>query len=294
METFFGAFLQGVLLGGIYALIALGVLVVYKSCKIFNMAHGEIMVLVSYLAWWLAVSKGLPLAVAIVIAVLSGALIGWVLNRFLISPLIGKPMLVTFLLTLVIGIGIQGMTIIAWEGLPQTFPSFVPRGNLNVGGIALSYLSLAAFAVAVAMFVIFVLFFRFTRTGFGMKSVSEDPDLSRALGIDVEQIYAISWLIGGIAAAIGGILVASVYAVDTSLGLVGMVRAIPVLLLGGLESLPGCIIGALIIGVVELMASTYIDPHVSGFRELLPFILIIAMLMLRPHGLFGQKRIERI
>lgn len=294
MEDFFGACLQGILLGGTYALIALGVLVVYKSCKIFNMAHGEIMVLVSYFAWWLAVSKGLPVAAAILVAVLLGGLTGWVLNRFLISPLIGKPMLVTFLLTLLIGIGIQGGTLMAWEGLPQVLPSFVPQGNLSIGGIALSYISLAAFAIAIAMFVVFVLFFRFTRIGFGMKSVSENPDLSRALGIDVERIYSISWLIGGIAAGIGGILVASVYAVDTSLGWFGMVRALPVLLLGGLESLPGCIVGALIVGVVEVIASTYVDPHVSGFRELLPFILIVAVLMLRPQGLFGLKRIERI
>ncbi|RLC93671.1 MAG: hypothetical protein DRI40_08500, partial [Chloroflexi bacterium] len=128
METFFGATLQGLLLGGIYALVALGVLVVYKSCKVFNMAHGEMMVLVAYAAWWLAVSQGLPLAAAVVIALLSGASLGWVLNHFFISPLIGKPMLVTFLLTLLLGIGIQGMTIIAWEGLPQTFPDVVPQG----------------------------------------------------------------------------------------------------------------------------------------------------------------------
>jgi branched-chain amino acid transport system permease protein len=294
METFASALMQGILLGGVYALVALGVLVVYKSCKIFNMAHGEMMVLASYIAWWLAVSKGLPLPLAIILSILSGALTGWVINRLIIRPVIGKPMLVTFLLTLLVGIGVQGITIIAWQGLPQVLPDFFPRGNISIGGISLSWVSIASFLIAILMFTVFVLFFRYTRMGFGMKSVSEDPDLSRALGIDVGRIYSISWLIGGMAAAIGGILVASVYAVDTSLGTYGLVRALPVLLLGGLESLPGCVIGALIIGVVELMASTYVDPHISGFREVLPFVLMIAILMLRPQGLFGLKRIERI
>lgn len=294
METFFGALVQGLLLGGIYALIALGVLVVYKSCKVFNMAHGQTMVLISYIAWWLAISVGLPLSVAIIIAILSGALLGWGLNRFLISPLIGKPMLVTFLLTLLIGIAIEGISMIAWGGLPHTFPTIVPRGNWQIGGVALSNVGLTSSFIAIAMFIGFVLFFKRTKMGFGMRCVSEDPNLSRALGMPVERVYAMSWLIGGIAAAIGGILVASVYAVDISLGSFSMVRAIPVLLLGGLESLPGCVVGALVIGVVELLTSTYIDPHISGFRELLPYILMILILMLRPQGLFGLKQIERI
>ena len=294
MDTFFGAVVHGILLGGIYCLVALGVLVIYKSSRVFNMAHGEIMVFLAFLTWWFVVSAGIPIWLALPLVVVSSALLGLIFNRFLIRPVIGRPMLVTFMITLLLGIALKGIAIIIWGGLPQAFPDFMPEGNLNVGGVSFSYTTLISFVIAIFMFGVFVLYFRYTRMGFAMRCVSEDNHISRSLGIDVKRIFALSWVIGCIAAAVGGVLLGSVYAVDTSIGEFGIIRALPVLLLGGLESIPGTLIGAIMIGVTEVLASTYIDPHVPGFRELLPFVMMVLILMVRPQGLFGQKSIERI
>jgi len=128
-----------------------------------------------------------------------------------------------------------------------------------------------------------------------MRCVAEDHQTSQSLGIDVKRVFALSWAIGGMMAAMGGVLLGSLTLVDTdTLGIWALIRALPVLLLGGLESIPGALVGGLTIGLAEIMASTYIDPHIDGFRQLLPFILIVIILIIRPHGLFGLKRIERV
>jgi len=127
-----------------------------------------------------------------------------------------------------------------------------------------------------------------------MRCVAEDHHTSQSLGIDVKKIFAISWAIGGMMAAISGLLMSSWGLVDSDMGISLLIKALPVLLLGGLESLPGALIGGLIIGVAEILSATYINPHVTAFSELLPFILIVIVLMIRPHGIFGLRRIERI
>jgi len=127
-----------------------------------------------------------------------------------------------------------------------------------------------------------------------MRCVSEDHLISQSLGINVKRIFAISWVVGCLSAAIGGMLLGSLFAVDSSIGAFGIVRALPVLLLGGMESLTGAFVGALLVGLTESLAGTYIDPHVSGFRQLLPYILMVVILIFRPHGLFGLKAIRRI
>lgn len=294
MDSFLNAFAEGMQLGGVYALIALGVVVVFKASKVFNLAHGGILMFLSYLTWWLLVPKGLPLWLALPILVLAGILVGLTLDRFIFRPLIGQTMLVTFIITLVLGFTvIPGLAMLFWGGRPQVMHVF-PSGSMTIEPVTFPYVRLFSFIIAVAMFLVFVFYFRYTKTGLLMRCVSEDNLISQSLGINVKWICALSWVVGCLSAAIGAILLGSMFAVNTDLGGLAIMHALPVLLLGGLESLPGAFIGALFVGLTETFAGTYVDPHISGFRELMPYILMVLILMFRPHGLFGLKRIERI
>jgi branched-chain amino acid transport system permease protein len=296
MDTALSAIVEGLLRGGVYALIALGVVVVYKASKVFNLAVGGLMVLFTFLLWWLAEEKGLPVGAAVVLTFIAAVAVGLFINRFLMQPVIGASGLVTFIMTIVLGLSvIIGISMLAFGGSAQVMPEiFRPSGNINAGGVTFPRLYLISFAVATAMFLAFVFYFRYTKNGLLMRCVSEDNVISQSLGINVKRIYSIAWIVGCLAAAIGGILMGSMSAVSTDMGGFALMRALPVLLLGGMESLPGAYLGAMVVGVSESLGSTYIDPHVTGFSELLPFILMLVILMVRPHGLFGLKIIRRI
>lgn len=294
MDTFLRAFTEGILLGGVYALIALGVVMVFKASKVFNLAHGGILVFLAYFTWWLLVPKGLPLWLALLMLILVAIFFGLTLDRAIFRPMIGQTMLVTFIITLVLGFTIiPGLATLFWGGRPQVMHVF-PSGSMSVGPVTFSYTFLFSFIIATAMFLIFVFYFRYTKTGLLMRCVSEDNLISQSLGINVKWIFALSWVVGCLSAAIGAVLLGSMFAVNSDLGWLAIVHALPVVLLGGLESIPGAFIGAIFVGLAEVFAGTYVDPHITGFRELLPYILMVLILMVRPHGLFGLKRIERI
>ena len=196
MDTFLRALTEGVLLGGVYALIALGVVMVFKASKVFNLAHGGVLMFLAYLTWWLVDPKGLPLGVSLLILIVVAALFGLMLDRVIFRPLIGQTMLVTFIITLVLGFTvIPGVAMLFWGGRPQVMHVF-PSGSMTVGPVTFSYTFLFSFIVATAMFLIFVILFRYTKTGLLMRCVSEDNLISQSLGINVKWIYAISWVVG--------------------------------------------------------------------------------------------------
>ena len=290
-----GAIVEGILLGGVYALLALGVVVVYKSTRVFNLAFGAVIMLLSYLAWWLIASAGLPVWLSLVLVVVVGIIIGLAINRIFMIPLIGDPGLGAFIVTMVLGLSvIYGLAILLFKGSPQVMPKILPSGNATLGPISFSYAWLVAFIVAVTLFVLFIAFFRFTKMGLGMRVVSENPIVAQSLGINVKRVFGMSWAIGAVTAAVSGILLGSMFAVTTDLSGFALSRAFPVLLLGGMDSLPGALLAAFIIGITETVAGVYIDPHVVGFREILPYVIMVIILMVRPNGLFGSREIRRI
>ena len=289
------AVVQGILLGGVYSLLALGVVVIYKSSKVFNLSFGGLILFLTYLLWWLLSSMGFPLWLSLVLLGACSVVIGLIINRFIMTPLIGESGLSTFIITMVMGFSVlYGLVILVFGGTPEVMPRIFPAGNITFGTISFSYTWLFAFIIATAMFLVFAAYFRFTKTGLQMRAVSENHLISQSIGINVKKIFAVSWVVGTLCAAISGLLLGSMFAVDGSLGGFALARGFPVLLLGGLESLPGAFIAAFIIGITETLAGNYIDPYVTGFREVLPYVLIVVILMLRPNGLFGLREIRRM
>jgi branched-chain amino acid transport system permease protein len=294
MDIFLQLIMSGILTGGIYALIALGFVVIYKATGVFNFAQGEIVMVSAYVCWALLVQFGLPLGISFALTFAFAAGLGLVVERFALRPMIGQPLLAAMMITLALIAVLDGLVTVIWGSRQEVLPDFFPRQPLHLGSVMISQQLLMGFGIAVALFVAFVLFFQRTKIGLGMRATAEDHQVSMSLGIKVSTSFAMSWVIACIVAAVGGILLGSVNGVNMNLAFLGL-KAFPVVILGGLDSIPGAIVAGLIVGVLEKLATGYIDPLVGGgFAEIFPFIILLFVLMVRPYGLFGTKKIERI
>ena len=285
----------GILQGAIYAMIGLGMVIIYKSSKILNLTHGSIIMLVGYITLTLTVSQGLPIWVGIPVAILLGGIVAVLIYRLTIAPLIGQPVLSTIQMTFGLVFLLNGVAVLIWGGRFGSLPAFLPQGVWHFGGIDVSQQHFWTALIAAAMFGGLGLFLRLTKLGLGMRATAESSSITESVGVNVRSLFMISWVIGGFAAGVAALLLGQIYNVGLTLGPFGLTKGLPIMLLGGLESLPGVLIAGLIIGVAELFTGAYIDPLVGGgAREIVPFILMLVILLFRPYGLFGLKEIERV
>jgi branched-chain amino acid transport system permease protein len=197
--------------------------------------------------------------------------------------------------TIALGEVFAGIVTLMWPGPGRTLPRIVPSSTLNLGGAVMSSESLLNFLICGLAFLAFFIFFQKTKLGLAMRGTAEDHALAQSEGIRVSWIFVVSWVVAIFLAATGGILMSSLYGVNLApLHGLGM-KSLAVVILGGLESVPGAILGGLIIGIAEAMAGGYLDPYVGGgFNELTPFLMILLVLIIKPYGLFGYERIERL
>lgn len=301
--------ITGILNGGILALIALGIVLIYKSSEVFNFAQGHLVMLGAYLTWWFAGGNedgkevfNLPLWAAVIAAIIVAVLIGLLIERLALRPMTGQPLLSIILMTLGLSQLLEGLTTILFGVQPKgNFPApFSPGDVLALGfpgafndEIRLKNALLAAFIMAIVAAVLFVVFFQYTKTGLAMRATSENHDVARSVGINVSRIFGTSWAIAGVIATVGGVLLATLSGVSINLATVVLV-AFPAILLGGLESLPGALVGGISIGVFSALFQAAKHIEVRNASEIAPYILLLIVLLIRPEGLFGQKRIERV
>ena len=287
--------LTGLLLGGVYGLIALSLVLIYKSTRILNLAQGELGMMSAFIAWTFMVALGFPFWLSILLAMLCAAIVGILVERLLLRPLIGESLLAAVIMTLAFGYFLKGIIAMAWPGVTKSFPQFIPISSLQVGDFLISLHYLWCFGIAVLLFVALAFFFWSTRQGLSMRAVAEDHQVARSLGIRVTNTFAISWAIALALGAVAGVLLGSLGTISIVIGEIGLMKALPVMLLGGLESFIGALIGGIIIGIAETFGGVYVDPFVGGgFKDIVPFILMLLVLILKPHGLFGLKKIERM
>lgn len=302
-------FATGLLNGGIIAIIALGIVLIYRSSEVFNFAHGQMVMLGAFLTWWFAGGTesgneifNLPLWAAVILAIGAMAVVGLLIERLALRPMTGQPLLAIVLMTLGLAELLQGATAITFGVEPKSnFPvPFSPSDVISVpfsgafnDTIIIKQALLAAFVVAILAAIIFMLYFRYTRTGLAMRATSEDHELARSVGIVVPRVFGLSWAIAGIIATIGGVLLATLTGVSLSLSIVALV-AFPAILLGGLQSFPGAIVGGLLVGLSQAMVQASSVPVVRSSSEIAPYVLLLIVLLIKPEGLFGEKRIERV
>ncbi|MFQ5400254.1 MAG: branched-chain amino acid ABC transporter permease [Anaerolineae bacterium] len=306
---------NGILNGGTLALIALGIVLIFKSSEVFNFAHGHMVMLGAFLTWWFAGGEGdgsapfdLPLWGAIIAAIIVAILLGFLIERLTLRPMTGQPLLSIILMTLGLSQVLQGMASVAFGVTPKgNFPApfspsdvtSIPVPPINgtsivfLDRIQLSHARLATFVVAIVAAALFILFFQYTKTGLAMRATSENHELARSVGIKVPRVFGLSWAIAGIVATLGGVLLATLSGVSVNLFTVALV-AFPAILLGGLESFPGAIVGGLLVGLAQELVKASTIVEVRNSAEIAPYVLLLIVLVIKPEGLFGRERIERI
>ena len=284
---------SGLMIGLMYALIALGFVLVYKATDAINFAQGEFVMLGALIAA-AVLNAELPFWLACLLSL--GGMIAFCfgLERVVLRKLLGRPTVAVIMATIGLASLIDGGAILIFG--PGVRNLNMPVGDMPVflGPIMLQPVQLAGAAVSFVFLVGFSWFFLKTRVGVAMRAVADNQTVSMGMGINVQRYFAMAWALTGIVSALGGIIWGAMLGVDNQLPLVGL-KVFPVVILGGLDSIVGAVVGGLVVGVVEALAAGYLDPVVGGgTKDFAPYVLMILVLMIRPYGLFGRRRIERI
>jgi branched-chain amino acid transport system permease protein len=288
--------ITGFALGMVYALIGIGFVIILKCSKAFNIAQGHFVMIGGYLGFTFLVTFHLPVWASLLAAVAAAAVMGLSIERLALRPLIGQPVLAIVMMTIALGTILEGLATLIWGGEYKTYHGVLPTLNLKVGELSVPPESLIGIIVSVVAVVALMLLFRYTKSGLAMRATAEDEQVVQTAGIKVTMVYALSWVIACVLGVIAGILLGGVSGVMVPLSAVGL-KAFAVVLLGGIDSIGGAIIAGIILGVLENVAAGYLDPLLpggGGLANVFPFIIMIIVLTIRPYGLFGLKRIERI
>jgi branched-chain amino acid transport system permease protein len=285
---------NGVLVGSMYALVALGFVLIYKATDAINFSQGEFVMFAGFLAAAAIGLAGLPWWAGVVLAVAGMIAFAFGLERVVLRPLIGRPVIAVIMATLGLGFVLRGgVTLLFGTGI-QTIPLPISNSPMRIGPLILPPIEIVGAGVSLGFLAVFAWFFLHSRVGIAMRAVADSQQVAMAMGINVRRYFALAWALGGVVSALGGVLWGAMLAVDNQLALLGL-KVFPVVILGGLDSILGAVVGGLIVGVVENLSAGFLDPLVGGgTKDFIPYLLMIAVLMVRPEGIFGRRRIERV
>jgi branched-chain amino acid transport system permease protein len=286
-------FVSGLSVGSVYAVIGIGFVVIYKATKILNFAHGEILMIAAYFCLVLVESLHLNFLIAFLLTLVFCAMIGLMIERFIFRPMIGEPVFAVVMITLGLSIILRPLTGMVFGFGNVMFPSPFPQKPIVFSNVVISHAHLWTFIISCAVMAIFFLFFKYSKVGIAMRAAAERQIVAFLMGIDVKKIFSLSWAIAAATAGIAGILLANVMVMNLNLSFVA-VKVFPAIILGGLDSIVGALIGGLIIGVFETLVGGYLDLYLSGIKEISAYILLFIILIVRPYGLFGTEEIERV
>jgi branched-chain amino acid transport system permease protein len=290
--TLIGTVAQGVALGAIYSLVAVGFVIIYKATGVFNFAHGQFMVLGAYFAYVSISWVGLPFAAGIAVTLVITGAVGLVVYAALIRPLLGEAIFAPVMITIGLSIVLDSIISITTKGNTYLLPTPVPVHGVSIPGTTtrVSNYSLIAIVVAAVFFVLIASFFRWSGTGRDMRAAAENPHLASYAGVSLGFIFSVAWALAAVAAAIAGIAQASSTLISPDIGSVAL-RAFPAALLGGLDSVMGAALGGVLIGIIEMLGSQYVG---SDTRDVFPYVVLLVALMVRPYGLLGSRQVDRI
>ncbi|MBV1927653.1 MAG: branched-chain amino acid ABC transporter permease [Rhodobacteraceae bacterium] len=284
---------NGALTGLLYSLVAIGLVLIYKSSAVPNLAQGALTMLGAYVVLAFSDNLGWPLWVAIPLAIVIMFFLGMGIERVALRRLAGRPIVMILMMTMGIDIFLRGTTLAIWGGASRSVNLGVSYDPYFLGDMLLSRIHIVGAAVALALFVGFLLFFR-TRMGIRLRAISDDYMASWSIGISVERGVGLSWGLASIVAVATGVIWGEIQGVEQSLSLL-LLKGLTVAVLGGLDSIVGAIVAGIILGILESVGSFYLDDIVGGgSRDLIVAAVLILTVMIRPHGLFGRHDIERV
>ncbi|MFG1277436.1 branched-chain amino acid ABC transporter permease [Xanthobacter autotrophicus] len=282
--------LAGLGSGALLALTALAFVLIYKATRVFNLAVGEILMLGGYLFFAFSAGFGLPVWAAIPLAIAGGGVVGAMVERALIRPMLGEAPISVFMVTVGLGSVLMGAVELVWNTDPRALPDFMGATPLFIGEAYVSRKIAIGFAVAGVVIALFLLLFRFWRGGVALRATASDQAAAYSCGINVPGVFSLAWIVACATAAGAGILVGAIGGISPTMGVFGL-SALVVVIIGGLDSVLGALVGGLLIGLVEAWAGTFLG---GEFKLVTTFSLLIAALMIRPYGLFGTVEIERL
>ncbi|PHQ25779.1 branched-chain amino acid ABC transporter permease [Marinobacter guineae] len=288
---FFGEIsLAGLAMGGLYALIALGFVIIYKATRVINFAIGEIMMFAAYL--FLAFAGGMELSawIALPMAVIGGSILGGVIEKTMIRPMLGESPISVVMVTIGIASILVGLVEFIWTANPQLLPSFLPREPVFIGPLYLAPKIAYGFLIGSALLIIYLLYFRFSRGGVALRATASDQAAAYSMGINVRRVFNMAWVFGSLAASLAGVLVAATGGLSPQFGIIGL-SVLVVVIVGGLDSILGALVAGVFIGWLETVAGAYLG---GEYRMPATFLVLAVILVIRPYGLFGTHEIERV
>lgn len=290
MDVFLQLTLTGLSSGMVYALVAVGFVIIFKASDVINFAQGEFLLLGAYLAFAFIGQIGLPWSLGVAATLAAALVVGLVVERLVLRPLIGEPVISMIMVTIGLSSVLKALVQAVWGPQPKAFPAFIPASRIDLAGVAVSADRVITIAIAGALLVMLSLFFRGTRDGIAMRAIADDQQAALSMGISIKRVLAVAWAMAAASAAVAGIMVANMVGVSHDISFVGL-RVFPVVILGGLDSVPGAILGGAIIGLLEAYTGGYVG---HGLNLVVPFVVLVVVLMVRPYGLFGKEIIERV
>jgi branched-chain amino acid transport system permease protein len=287
--------INGLVVGSIYALVATGFVIIFKASSSLNLAQGEFLMVGAYICLHQMIAYKMPFALALVGTMIFTALLGILIERIVLRPLLGSPVISVIMVTLGLSSVLKATLQIAFGTDSIPFPEIFPVEPVHFGPVPVSQGYLYSVGCVTLLLLALTAFFKFTRSGLAMRATASNRQTALSMGISVKRMFALSWCIAAMVSAIGGVLLGAIRGgVDMSLGHMGL-KVLPVVILGGLDSIAGAVLGGLIIGLLESICGGYLDPLVGGgIKEVAPYIVLVLILMFHPSGLLGSKRIERM
>ena len=291
MEIFFQLLIIGLSIGFLYALAALGFVMIFKSSSVLNFAHGELLAIGAFLFLVLSAWAKVPIIVAFAVTLAGSFILGFIVERFFLRPLIGEALIQVIMLTVGLAAMFKGLLLFIFGGDIHVYPKFLPESlNIDMGSFQIPAVYIATFIIGILFLILFGLFFKYSSQGIYMRSVADNQPAALSLGVHVRRVFALSWAIAALVCAMSGIVLGILNGISVhDLSMIGL-KVFPVVILGGLDSIGGAIVGGVIIGLLE----TFTGWYSSSLKEIIPYIVLVLILMIRPYGLFGLVEIERV
>jgi len=301
MEKFLSLTFNGLSNGAILALAALGFVLIFKATEVVNFAQGQLLLIGAFMVYTAQVTWGLPWPLAILVAIVTGALLGLLIERIVLRPLVGEAALSVIMVTIGLASALGAVGLLVWGTQPRRQPDFLPTGQWRISDIPLNHDRVLSIAVAAVVLVIIGLFYRYSRQGIAMRAVADDQQAAMVQGISVNRIFAYSWALSGMSAVVAGLLLAGINGQYNLQDIQAFgIYVFPVVILGGLDSLLGTAVGGAIVGLLISYTAGYqiellgLRLGGGGLEQVVPFIILVLILLIKPYGLFGEVRIERV
>lgn len=296
MEFYVQLIVSGLVLGSIYALVALGFAIIYKSTSVVNFAQGEFLMLGAYFCFSMVVQYRIPWMWAFLLTLVFSVVLGLLVERLILRPMIGEPIISIIMVTIGLSSVLKSVVTTIWGTQIQIYdPPLFPDAPVNIAGIPISQVYLWSMGLSLLLLALFGLFFKYSKAGVAMRATAFSNQVALSMGISVKNIFALAWCIAAVVSSIGGILIGNINGINISLGHFGL-KVFPAVILGGLDSILGAAIGGLIIGVLENLSDGVLKTlfGLQGIKEVAPFVFLVIILMVKPYGLFGTEEIERV